>query len=359
MEDRVAPGVLRRSTLQRHLYAAGFGKKQMKKYAAAEKSSGRRFCKPHRMMLAQADIKYVMKLPIGPNRKMVQCYVCALIDDHSKRILASGVYDNQEMEIVEDVFRKAILSWGLFDRAYVDNGKQFVSKELIDALARLGIRHLRTPPYSGKSKGKIEKFNRLVDSYIQECRAQKVETLEDARRYWDLFVEEYYHDKPHEGIREYYESKGIRVPPEGITPRQEFNRDRRSLRFVDAELVGKAFLHHETRKIDAGACFSFQGRKYAVPAALIGATVRISFDPMATDTIAVDLPGMETFQAKPLVIGEHVAGEKAKLPPHMLKQEPESSRFLQGLEKKRRKRREMTADAISFGEYRKEVKHDV
>ena len=37
MEGRVAPGALKRSTLQRHVYDAGFGKKQMKKYMEAEK----------------------------------------------------------------------------------------------------------------------------------------------------------------------------------------------------------------------------------------------------------------------------------------------------------------------------------
>lgn len=31
MEERVPPGVLKRSTLQRHLFEAGFGKKQMKR----------------------------------------------------------------------------------------------------------------------------------------------------------------------------------------------------------------------------------------------------------------------------------------------------------------------------------------
>ena len=64
MEGLVAPGILKRSTLQRYLYDAGFGKKQMKKYTEARNSSSRRFCKAHRMQLAQADIKYIMKLPI-------------------------------------------------------------------------------------------------------------------------------------------------------------------------------------------------------------------------------------------------------------------------------------------------------
>lgn len=359
MEDKVAVGALKRSTVERHLFQAGFGKKQMKKYADAQKGSGRRFCKPHRMMLAQADIKYIMKLPIGPDGKMVQCYVCAIIDDHSKMILGSGVYDNQEAAIVEDVYHRAILSFGAFDATYVDNGKQFISTELVDALARLGIRHLRAKPYSGQSKGKIEVFNRLINSYINECRAQKVKTLEEARHWWDIFVEEYYHDKPHEGIREYYESKGIVVPAEGITPRQEFNRDSRQLKFLDATVVGKAFLHHDTRTVSPGATISVFDKEFAVPAALIGAKVDISFDPMDESKILVDYPGTETYTSHPLVIGERVSGEKAKLPEYMTEAEPESSRFLQGLEKKRERRIHHTADAISFDAFRKEVTGDV
>ena len=52
MEGWVLPGVLKRSTMQRHLYKAGFGIKQMKRYTEARSATSRRFCKPHRMMLA-------------------------------------------------------------------------------------------------------------------------------------------------------------------------------------------------------------------------------------------------------------------------------------------------------------------
>ena len=65
LEGWVAPGVLKRSTLQRYLYRAGLGVKQMKRYTEAGNATSRRFCKPHRMMLAQCDIKYGLKLPIG------------------------------------------------------------------------------------------------------------------------------------------------------------------------------------------------------------------------------------------------------------------------------------------------------
>lgn len=39
MEGLVPPGILKRSTMQRYLYKSGFGKKQMKKYTDARKSS--------------------------------------------------------------------------------------------------------------------------------------------------------------------------------------------------------------------------------------------------------------------------------------------------------------------------------
>lgn len=358
LEHRVPPNVLKRSTLQRHLYKEGFGKKQLKKYNQARESSSKRFCKPHRMMLAQADIKYGLKLPIGPKGAMVQTYIVAIIDDHSKVILGSGVYDNQEAYIVEDAYRKAILQFGAFTATYVDNGKQFISKELIDALSRLGIRHLRAKPYACQSKGKIEVYNRLINSYLAECKAQKVRTLTEARYYWELFVEEYYHNKTHEGIEEYYVSLGSSIPSEGITPLQEFNRDSRPLKFLDAKLVGEAFLHHEKREVDKGACISFDGRKYEVSPSLIGSTVEISYDPMKKDTLTVLYPGLAPFTTKPLKIGEF-CDKTPELPECMLPKEPECSRFLKGLESRSKQRVQKNADAISFAFYRKEDDSDV
>ena len=51
LEGYAAPGVLKRSTLERHLYRAGYGREQMQMYRDARGSSSKRFCKPHRMML--------------------------------------------------------------------------------------------------------------------------------------------------------------------------------------------------------------------------------------------------------------------------------------------------------------------
>jgi hypothetical protein len=173
-----------------------------------------------------------------------------------------------------------------------------------------------------------------------------------------IFLDEYYHKKPHEGISEYYSSIGACVPAGGITPEQEWNRDTRALKYLDAKLVGEAFMHHENRKVNKGACISFRGNQYETKASLIGFTVEIAYDPASPEIITVRYPGIEPFQAAPLKIGEY-CDQKLALPASMLTVEPETSRFLDALEKRHEESARKRADAISFGAYRKGVSADV
>ncbi len=358
LENRVSPGLLKRSTLQQHLFEAGFGSTHLKAYREARDSSSKRFCKPHRMMLLQGDIKYGIKLPIGKNGAMVRTYLSSAIDDHSRMVLSSKFYDNQEELIVEDTFRDVILKFGAFDSCYFDNGSQYIAKQLKLSLAKLSIRVRHAPVRSGRSKGKIEKFHQVVDAYLAEAKAKKVHTLEELNRLWAIYLEEYYHKQAHSGIAEYYKSIGADVPPTGITPEQEWNRDSRALRFLDSKLVGEAFLHHEKRKVNKGACISFRGKQYETKVSLIGFTVEISYDPSSPEIITVSYPGIEPFKAAPLQIGEY-CDQTQPLPASMLAVEPETSRFLDALEKHHEESAKRMADAISFGAYRKEVSPDV
>ena len=95
IEGLAAPGVLKASTLQRHLYNAGLGKKQMRKYAESRETSSRRFCRPHRMELIQGDIKYGPQIR-DKDGKLIKTYLSSLIDDHSRYILQSEFYDRDD-----------------------------------------------------------------------------------------------------------------------------------------------------------------------------------------------------------------------------------------------------------------------
>ena len=358
MEGKVAPGVLKRSTVQKHLKRAGFGKAQMMKYVQASRSSSRRFWKPHRMMLVQSDIKYGPKLPIGKNGAMVQTYLVVVIDDHSRYVVGSGFFDSMDGQIVEDTYRRAILKYGKMDACYHDNGKQFVSSQLLLSLGKLGIRVTRCKPYSPASKGLVEVFNRFVNSFLAEARAQRIQTLESLNHYWEVWLETYYHQKPHEGIAECYRSLNASVPADGITPLQEWSRDSRPLRHLDTAVVTEAFLHHESRKVDNSGCISFRNLSYEALPSLAGQKVEISYDPMAPQTITIYAKDMEPMISHPLVMGQWCA-PKPQVPETLLPKEPESSRFLEGLEAKRQKTMQLKADAISFDLFRKEAEGNV
>lgn len=352
LEGHVEPGVLKRPTLERHMYKLGFGASHMHVYREARESSSKRFCKPHRMMLIQGDIKYGPKLPIGKNGAKVQTYLSSAIDDHSRFILCSEFYDNQEESVIEDTFHKSILKYGKFDACYFDNGSQYIAKQIKLSLARLGIRVLHARPRSGKSKGKIEKFHQVVDSFMNEIKLKDVKSLEELNRLWAIFLEEYYHKKAHAGIREYYESMGASVPDAGISPEQEFIRDTRPLTYIDVNTVAEAFLHHERRLVDKGACISFRGAKFETKPSLIGFTVDISYDPSVPEIITVSYPGIEPFTAKPVKIGAF-CDKNETLPVSMLLATAETSRFLDALETRHETSRKQLTDAISFASFRK------
>ena len=357
IEGWAAPGALKASTLQRYLYNAGLGKKQMRKYTEARETSSRRFCRPHRMELVQGDIKYGPQLR-DKDGKLIKTYLSSLIDDHSRYILQSEFYDNQRAEIVEDTFHKAVLKHGGFDCGYLDNGGQYITEQLEKSCGKLGIRLLHAKPRNAEGKGKIEKFHQVVDSFIAEIRVAHVHSVEELNERWKYYLEEEYQKEAHDGIKEYYGAMDVSVPACGISPEQEWNRDTRKLTFIDVGTIAEAFKRHETRRIDKAGCFSFDGKLYEASTALASAEAEIVYDPLHTEEIEVRYQGITPIKAKRVRIGAF-ADKKPPVPVGMTDQVPETSRFLDALEKKYKKDHKLLADAISFAGYGKEEENDV
>ncbi len=351
VEGWAPAGVVRPSTLQRYLYNAGLGVKQMKRYSEARETSSRRFCRAHRLELLQGDIKYGPTIRTKEG-KLVKTYLSSLIDDHSRLIVQAEFYDNQRADVVEDTFHKAVLKVGTWDCSYVDNGKQFISRQLRESCAKLGIRLLRAKPYACQAKGKIEVYHKSVDRFIAEIQVAHVHSVSELNEKWKIFLEQDYQKKAHSGIKEYYESMGVEVPPGGISPEMEWNRDERRQKFLDVNTVSEAFTHHEARIIDKAGCFDFKGRKYEASAALAGMQVEIAYDPLNTETIAVRHGKMDEIKAHPVRIGAF-ASKTPERPVGMTDMLPETSRFLDALEKKYKEDHRIMAGALSFADYGK------
>lgn len=146
----------------------------------------------------------------------------------------------------------------------------------------------------------MERFHQTVDRFIEEIRLAHVHSIGELNRKWKVFLEEDYQKKAHDGIARYYQSQGVEVPPEGISPLVEFNRDERRLKYVDVNVVSEAFTRKETRKIDEAGCFSFGGTEYEASAAYANLEVEIAYDPLDTRTVTVRYGNMEEIKAHPV-----------------------------------------------------------
>ncbi|KAJ1212893.1 hypothetical protein NDU88_000536 [Pleurodeles waltl] len=56
-----------------------------------------------------------------------------------------------------------------------DNGTQLVSREMTDFLSRLGIKQEKTPLYSPKSNGQVERMNRFLKEGVQQAVASNMD----------------------------------------------------------------------------------------------------------------------------------------------------------------------------------------
>jgi putative transposase len=318
LEGTVQEGVLNRSTLQRHMQAEGFGAKQVKLYSN-KGAAARRFAKEHRCMLFQGDIKYGPYLPIGKDGAKKQVYLAAFIDDATRYIVSAKFYENQKVDIIEDCLRSAVMHCGKPDAIYVDNGKQYRSEWLKNACAKLEIRLLFAKPYHPEGKGKIESFNRRIDSFLSEVALSKARTLDELNHHLDIWISEHYHKSPHHSLG-------------GISPEVAFKTDTRPLKFIDVDKIKEAFLHTELREVDKTGCINFNGKKYEVGLKLMGRKVDVYYDPSWTDEVEIHHKDFPPFKAKKLIIGSS-CGSRSELPEEICTIDATSSRLLDGLNK--------------------------
>nr|WP_245632909.1 DDE-type integrase/transposase/recombinase [Alicyclobacillus kakegawensis] len=182
-EGHAKPGQIKRSTLQEKLAERRYSSRQMRMYAATG-AAARRFQRRHRNEL--------WHLPIGPGGARKQVYLVVFLDDTTRYVLHAEFYPTLDQAIVEDGFRQAIQKYGAPDSVYFDNGKQYRTRWMVRTCSKLGIRLLYTKPYAAESKGKVEKFNRTVDSFLSEIVLDKPQTLEQLNQKFNVWLSECY-----------------------------------------------------------------------------------------------------------------------------------------------------------------------
>jgi transposase InsO family protein len=331
LEGKAPAGLLKRTTLQDKLQERGYSARQMKMYRQGGLAA-RRFQRSERGDLWHSDIKYGPFLTIGGQKK--QIYLVSFLDDCTRYVVHGEFYDSLDQTIVEDCFRKAILKEGAPRRVYFDQGKQYRNKWMERACAILEIKLLFAKPYSPESTGKIERFNRTVESFMDEAALKYCKTLEEYNKFFNVWLSECYHTREHGSLN-------------GTTPEFAYKSSKLPLRFVLPDTIASAFMRMERRKVDKSGCISFDGKKYEASVLLAGRTVDVVYDPNDLQTLTVEYDG-DSWRVKELQIGEHT-GPRPKLPKSMSPVVPQTSRVLDEKEKQHASRQDVVRRAINYG----------
>ena len=258
----------------------------------------------------------------------------AVIDDATRMVVQAEFYASQKLPVLEDTFRKAILRCGAPDNLYVDNGKIFVSQWFRLACAKLHIRHLNTKAYSPESKGKIERWNRTVEEFLQEARLESPRSLEQLNGLFRAWLSEGYNHREHSALS-------------GKSPVQAFTQDAKALRFPSPEALRDASLWEKTPKVDKSGCFPLEGLTYDAGVEWIGKKILARYDPFDLSQVEVWYGGVKKKLVSPANIGEY--NRNVKKPAEELEKASES-KLLRLFEKESQKRLKQQLGAFRLGE---------
>ena len=141
------------------------------------------------------------------------------VDDHSRFCVAVGLVRRATARAVCDVFKAAMLRYGVPDEVLTDNGKVFTGRfgthkaeVMFDRMCREnGISHMLTAPRSPTTTGKIERFHQSVR---KEFLADKTfPTLEAAQAALDAWVDDYNNNRPHQALEMEVPAHRFRLVP--------------------------------------------------------------------------------------------------------------------------------------------------
>lgn len=296
VEGFIEEGSIKRPTLQRNLQEAGWGKKQIRDRTFASDTAVFRFSKRHRMQVAQADVKYGPVLEIKGRK--VKTYLLAWIDDYSRYILGGTLYSSQTAFDVHKSFRKMIETYGKPVKLLCDNGSQYIAKILKDTCLRLGIAIRYCPPRAANVKGKIERYNKDVSSFVAEAQLEGFKSLEDLNNCYIAWEAVKHQEHNHSALE-----NGTK------TPLEMFDGDsiNTPLNFVSKEELDDAFLQKSTRKVHKDGTFSLYGKVYEVENYnLRGFKVDVYYDYTKEEIVRVFNKDFGNSKVKPFKIGEDI-----------------------------------------------------
>lgn len=206
-------------------------------------------------------------------------YVHAILDDHSRFIVAIKVCEGETENDLLELLVEALLRYPAPEVFYVDNGSTYRGDMLILALDKLGVRLLHAAPYDPEARGKMERFWRTLRQRLLD-HDEAPRTLHELNAALLAWIDTDYHRRPHGGLL-------------GDRPGPRFRAGLAALPGPRSiEEIAQALQEHRTAKVRKDATFSVNGTLYEVRGRHLGGkTVHVAIDPFTDKVIRVQQDG--------------------------------------------------------------------
>ncbi|TDW08040.1 Mu transposase-like protein [Breznakia blatticola] len=212
----------------------------------------------------QADTSHTIYLTEKGKKRKV--YLILFLDDASRLVVGFDFFYEDSAVNVQKVFKKAIATYGIPKRLYVDNGSSYANQQLSLICAMLGVVLIHTKPYDAQAKGKVERiFRTIKDQWMRAADYGQFHTLEDVRISLEEYLRKKYQNKVHSALK--------------MSPKDRYITDQNEIRYIDEKTLEDGFLHTENRKVRNDATITLNRQMYEVPQKYIGMMLKIKYDP--------------------------------------------------------------------------------
>lgn len=215
----------------------------------------------------QSDVMYGPMVRTETGGRNRQSYLIAILDDHSRLIVHAEFYLSERRESFLDCLRLAILSRGLPQKLYIDNGSCYRALHLEQVTAQLGVAIKHSRPYMPQGRGKIERWFRYVrENFLQVLRLKEGDStpkLDFLNQNFSDWVDEY-HNREHSSTKQ--------------SPMKRYQDGISHVRPAPDGLLDY-FRQIEHRRVKKDRTIRLMGGIFEVPVGLIDKQVELRFHP--------------------------------------------------------------------------------
>ena len=276
-DSQYAPGISSVSdrTIYRFLSENGLGwRERAAKALDPGRQSFRQFEASASMELIQGDARDGIWLPDPDDtQKTRKTYLFGWVDDYSRKILYARYYWDEKLPRMEDTFKTMVLRWGIPLKAYLDNGKVYISRHFAFILSRLGVRKIHHKAYQAWAKGKIEAVMKTLKNEFQgEAQRAGFLTLEELNSALWAWIDVEYNRRNHSSTGEPPDTRFTQGLPD----------DHR--RIEDLQWFEALFLLREHRTVNKYGIIKLQGNRYRT-SVRYGSVIEVRYDPFDLRTV--------------------------------------------------------------------------